>query len=83
MKQLLDTEDPRYTLTTLRALFHGATYGGVTAHGILRITLLDDIRDVHTGRVMTIGPCGVTVYTDEGMVKEGVQPASIIHAEVV
>lgn len=76
-------QEPRYTLKTLQALYYGATYGRITAHGILRITFTDSVCDVHAGNVLSIGPAGVFARTDDGSLKSHVMPARILHAEVI
>jgi hypothetical protein len=83
MKQLI-AEEPRYSLTTLKALHYGATYSHITAHGILRVTFTDDsVYGVYQGNVLSIGPSGVFARTDDGMIKSDVAPARILHAEVI
>ncbi len=82
MNQQLIAEDPRYSLKTLQAMYYGAVYGGVTDRGILHITFIDHIAEVHSGSVLDIGPNGVHAYTEDGEVVDRVPPSRIIHAEV-
>jgi hypothetical protein len=83
MKSLLGTEEERYSLTTLRALHYGATYSGASSHGILRITYLDNFCAVHAGRVLSIGPSGVSAREGDGTLRSEIKPSQILHAEVV
>lgn len=83
MNHLLGTEDPRYSLKTLRALYYGATHGRASGHGIVHITFTDTAGDVCGGSVLSIGSSSVFARTDNGTLKLDVKPADIIHAEVV
>lgn len=83
MNMLLDTEDTRYSLKTLQALHYGATYGGCTAHGALRVTFTEGSWDIHSGSVLSIGPAGVSARDDDGTLRTDIKPGRILHAEVV
>lgn len=83
MNQQIRTEEPRYTIKTLQALYYGATYGCITANGILRITFSESICDVYEGKVLSIGPAGLFARTDDGSLVSDVKPVQILHAEVI
>lgn len=83
MNLMLDTEEPSYTLKTLWALYYGATYGGVTSHGVVHLTWRDNTDYVCAGNVLSIGPSGAFVRSDDGTLHCEVKPAQVLHAKVV
>jgi hypothetical protein len=82
MNTLLGTEDHRYSLTTLQALHYGATYGGVSAHGTLRIQYTDNDGFFYEANVLSVSPAGVFARTDDGL-QTDIPPCRILHAEVI
>lgn len=84
MNHLLGTEDPRYSLKTLRALYYGATHGGAGGHGVIHITFTDDkTGNICAGNVLSVGTSSIFARTDDGALKLNVKPALILHAEVI
>lgn len=77
----MNPEEPRYSLKTLKALYYGALYGGVSAHGTLRVQLTEG-SFITEGRVLSIGAAGLCARTDDGSLKN-VRPTQILHAEVI
>lgn len=75
------TEEPRYTLKTLTALYYGATYGPASGHGTVQLLINDDNTFTFTACVHKVGPSGLIIKT--GGVELAVDPSRVLYAEVV
>lgn len=74
-------EEPRYSIRTLQALHYGATYGSATHHTVR--LLITDADFPTEASVLSVGADGISIQTDDGIIKNGIRPARILHAEVV
>ena len=77
------TEEPSYSLKTLRALLDGATYGRANAHGSVQILLADRFGCTRA-RLTFISPDGALYARDDnGALRRNIPLSHVLHAEVV
>lgn len=76
------TEEPRYSIRTLQALYNGATHGDPATQGTVRL-LIEGADFPTEASVLSVGLNDLSVLSDDGTVKSGIKLTRILHAEVV
>lgn len=75
------TEEPRYSIQTLQALYFGATYGS-DHRGTVRL-LIEDTYFATEASILSVGADGLLVRAYDGTIRDDIQLTRILHAEVV
>lgn len=81
MNLLLATEESRYSITTLKAMYYGAEFLDEELRRVMGVTF-NHASGLYTGRVVAVTGATVWVQTGDGNTLD-VTPGMILHAEVV
>lgn len=81
MNLLLATEESRYSITTLYAMYYGAKFGDEEIRRVMGVTFTH-ASGLCTGKVVSVTGATVWVQTGDGNTLD-ITPGMILHAEVV